>query len=238
VVCGVEALARWAHPEHGLLGPAQFLRVAEEPGLAGEFTARVLQQALRDKAAWTAMGVDWPVTVNVSIRDLERPAFPETVATVLSQHGIDPRGLQIDVTETAVAADSKIVGESVTALAEHGIRIAVGGVGVGHTSVSQLRRLPVTEVKIDRILIKDLARDERDQAIVRSLIELAHGIGLQVTAAGVETAVEADWLTSAGCDYAQGHLYARPAPWPELVRQHTDAVPSTTRPTASTEGTS
>jgi diguanylate cyclase (GGDEF)-like protein len=222
-VCGVEALVRWVHPRRGLLGPAQFLSVVEESGLIGPFTEWVLERALTDRTVWSAMGTDWPVAVNVSVRNLESPGFPAMVAAMLDQHRVDPRWLHIEVTETAIAADATSVVQSVTALAEQGITIAIDDFGTGYTSLSSLRRLPVSEVKIDRTFVRDLEHDDQDKAIVRSIVELAHGIGSRVTAEGVETTFEAEWLTAAGCDFAQGYLFARPAPWTELVRQSNES---------------
>jgi diguanylate cyclase (GGDEF)-like protein len=216
-VLGVEALVRWAHPTRGLLGPGHFLPTVEQSGLIGPLTDRVMRRALADQAAWSAVGVTWPVAINVSARNLESADFPATVAAALAEHGTPPGRLHIEITETAVAADADVAIETVRALAELGVAMSIDDFGTGYTSISQLRHLPIAEVKVDRTFVKDLERDGQDRAIVRSIIELAHGIGAQVTAEGVETAYEADWLTRAGCDQAQGYLFAKPAPWTDLV---------------------
>ncbi len=220
-VRGVEALVRWAHPTRGLLDPRHFLPTIEQSGLIGPLTDRVMRRALADYAAWSAVGVTWTVAVNVSARNLESPGFPDSVAILLAEHDVPASSLHIEITETAVAADTNLATETIQALATLGVAVSIDDFGTGYTSISQLRHLPIAEVKVDRTFIKDLERDGKDRAIVRSIIELAHGIGAQVTAEGVETAFEADWLTRAGCDLAQGYLFAKPAPWTHLVAAHT-----------------
>ncbi len=214
---GVEALVRWAHPSRGMLGPGHFLPTVEQSGLIGPLTDWVLRRALADQAAWSTVGQAWPVAVNVSARNLESPDFPAAVAALLAERDVPPGVLHIEITETAVAADADIATTSVRALAELGVAVSIDDFGTGYTSIAQLRHLPIAEVKIDRTFVKDLERDSQDRAIVRSIIELAHGIGAVVTAEGVENTFEAGWLAEAGCDLAQGYLYAKPAPWTDMV---------------------
>jgi EAL domain-containing protein (putative c-di-GMP-specific phosphodiesterase class I) len=153
---------------------------------------------------------------------LESVTFPISVAELLEELGVGPERLQLELTETALAADTSIAAQVVTSLARRGIGIAIDDFGVGYTGLRQLRGLPVTEIKMDRTFVSGLATRERDRAIVRSLIDLAHSIGCQVTAEGVETVDTARWLTDAGCDYAQGYYFCKPQPWPDLVRGRTD----------------
>jgi len=218
-VSGVEALIRWDHPERGLLQPADFLPAAERSGLINPLTDWVLRRALTDHAGWTAMGMDWPVAVNVSARNLESLAFPASVAAVLSSIGAGPGRLHLEVTETALAVDVRFAARVVAALAHLGIPISVDDFGIGYTSLSQLRTLAVAEVKIDRTFVAGLEHNDADRAIVRSVIGLGHGIGCRVTAEGVETEPIARWLAEAGCDDGQGYFFARPAPWLQLVEQ-------------------
>jgi diguanylate cyclase len=232
-ICGVEALVRWAHPTRGLLGPGQFLPTVEQSGLIGPLTDRVLRRALADHTAWSAVGVAWPVAVNVSARNLESPEFAASVAAFLAEQDVPAGCLHIEITETAVAADANMATTSVRALADLGVEVSIDDFGTGYTSISQLRHLPIAEVKVDRTFVKDLERDGQDRAIVRSIIELAHGIGARVTAEGVETAFEADWLARAGCDLAQGYLYAKPAPWTDLVTAYGKREPEIEKPRAS-----
>ena len=213
----VEALVRWQHPERGLLMPADFLAVAENSDLIDGLTRWVLHRALADYAAWTVAGCDWTVAVNVSARNLTSLAFAEEVAQLLHDVGMPPERLQIEVTETAVAFDADVANQVVRALAALGISIAIDDFGVGYTSLSQLRIVQVSEVKIDRVFVKGLPASEQDGAIVRSVVDLGHSLGCRVTAEGVESREVADWLVAAGCDHAQGYFWLRPAPWPDVA---------------------
>jgi diguanylate cyclase len=186
----------------------------------------VLRQALTDQAAWTVAGQAWPVAVNVSARNLEAAFFPELVTRLLAEYGTPPDRLLLEVTETAMANDVQTAVRAVQELAAHGIGVAVDDFGIGYTSLSQLRTLPVAEVKIDRTFVTDLERDPQSQAVVRSVIELAHGLGCRVTAEGVETAGVRAWLAAESCDSAQGYLFSRPMPWPDLLDRTPSAGPA------------
>jgi diguanylate cyclase (GGDEF)-like protein len=226
-ICGIEALVRWDHPQRGLLPPAEFLPAVEQSSLIDPLTAWVLRRALTDHASWTARGMPWPVAVNVSARNLEVEAFPESVAELLDEFGVPANQLHLEITETALAADAVAAAQAVTALAGQGIAISIDDFGMGYTSLSQLRTLPIAELKIHQSFVMDLGRDERDRAIVRSLIGLAAGLGCRLTAEGVETPAVAIWLAAAGCEYAQGYLFSKPLPYDELLnrfRRHADAA--------------
>jgi diguanylate cyclase (GGDEF)-like protein len=215
--CGMEALVRWQHPRRGLLSPAAFLPEAERSSLIQPLTEWVLRRALDDRAQWRAAGLDLPVSVNVSARNLEAPGFPRQVLTLLEASGTAASDIVIEVTETALASDVAAVAEAVDELAGAGVSISVDDFGMGSTSLSGLRTLPVSELKIDRAFISGLDGSPQDRSIVRAIIALAHGLGLSVTAEGVETSAVQDWLRHAGCDTAQGYHLARPAPWPDLL---------------------
>jgi diguanylate cyclase len=219
-ICGVEALVRWDHPQRGLLSPAEFLPAVEQSSLIDPLTRWVLRRALTDHAAWTALGLPWPVAVNVSARNLEVEVFPGSVAELLAQFGVPANQLHLEITETALAADAVAAAQTVAALAGQGIAISIDDFGEGYTSLSQLRNLPIAELKIHQSFVMDLERDERDRAIVRSLIGLADGLGCRVTAEGVETADAANWLAAAGCECAQGYLFSKPLPYDELVNRY------------------
>lgn len=214
----VEALVRWQHPEHGLLMPLDFLPVAERSELIEPLTIWVLRRALADHTAWTAAGHDWAVAVNVSARNLRSLSFADTVRAILQEAGVPPERLHLEVTETALAFDTEVAGQVVGALARQGISMSIDDFGIGYTSLSQLRTLQVSEVKIDRTFISGLPGNEQDQVIVRSVIGLGHSLGCRVTAEGVESQDVADWLVEAGCDHAQGYLWMRPHPWVELAQ--------------------
>ncbi|MEV6349969.1 EAL domain-containing protein [Actinoplanes sp. NPDC051851] len=215
-VCGVEALVRWQHPQRGLLPPGEFLPAAEHSGLIVPLTEWVLRQALLDQAAWRAEGQDWALSVNVSARNLEAPGFAEHVTALLAEMGTEPRRLILEVTETALAGDAETAVRAVKELGFAGVGISIDDFGTGYTSLSHLRGLPITEIKIDRAFVGDVDRDPQSQAIVRSVIELAHGLGSRVTAEGVETPEIDRWLAEAGCDEGQGYWYGRPVPWRQI----------------------
>jgi diguanylate cyclase len=219
-VCGVEALVRWDHPQRGLLPPAEFLPAVEQSSLIDPFTAWVLRRALTDHASWTALGMPWALTVNVSARNLDGAAFPESVAALLAEFGVLADRLNLEITETTLAADAVAAAEAVVALAAQGIAIALDDFGMGYTSLSQLRTLPIAELKLHRSFVMHLEQDERNRAIVRSVIGLAGGLGCRVTAEGVETPDAAIWLAAAGCDRAQGSLFSKPLPYGELVNRY------------------
>lgn len=236
-IVGVEALVRWEHPERGLLPPAAFLPVAEQSGLIEPLTAWVLNRSLSDHTRWSSV-VPWYVAVNVSAHNLESVTFPTSVVELLEELAVGPDCLQLELTETALAADTSIAAQVVRSLARRGIGIAIDDFGVGYTGLRQLRGLPVAEIKVDRTFVSGLATSERDRAIVQALIDLAHSIGCLVTAEGVETADTARWLAAAGCDYAQGFYFAKPQPWPDLVRERTDIEARISPQSALSEGAS
>ncbi|SHF59320.1 putative bifunctional diguanylate cyclase/phosphodiesterase [Geodermatophilus nigrescens] len=215
---GVEALLRWQHPVRGLIGPGDFLPALEQSGVMGALTGWVLRRALADCAAWTAAGEDWTVSVNVSVRNLETPGFAATVARLAAEAGVAPSRLHLEVTETALPADLAAAAACLAELTAAGFGAALDDFGVGFASLSHLRSLTLTEVKADRAFVTGVDVSAEDAAVVRALVELAHGLGLSVCAEGVETPEVAAWLRAVGCDRAQGWLFSRPRPWPELSR--------------------
>jgi diguanylate cyclase (GGDEF)-like protein len=220
-VSGVEALVRWQHPQRGLLPPAEFLPAAEQSGLIAPLTDWVLRRALADQAAWTAAGHPWPVSVNISARNLEAPGFPLSVRDIAATAGAAPARLTLEVTETAMAGDVGTATDAVRELAAYGIAVSVDDFGIGFTSLSHLRGLPVSEIKIDQTFVGGMPYDQQDRAIVRSIIELGHGVGARVTAEGVETPRVRRWLAEAGCDDAQGYLFSKPVPWTNILDRYT-----------------
>jgi diguanylate cyclase (GGDEF)-like protein len=214
---GVEALLRWQHPDRGLLEPGEFLPAVEQSGIIGPLTEWVLAQALADCADWTAAGCDWTVAVNVSARNLDRPGFAETVLRLAADAGVPPSHLQLEVTETALPGDLGAAAATLAALSAGGVGTALDDFGVGYASLSHLRSLPLTEVKIDRTFVAGVGIDPADGEVVRSLVQLAHGLGLVVCAEGVELAAAARWLQEAGCDRAQGYYFSTPKPWRQLA---------------------
>ncbi len=215
-VTRLEALVRWEHPKRGLLPPAEFVPAVEQSNLVHPFTRWVLARALGDCAAWASLGVPWEVSVNVSIRNLDVD-FPEVVLAQLDASGVERSRLHLEITETALGVDPGGAGTVLERLAAYGVRSALDDFGVGYASLSHLRTLAVDEVKIDRGFVAGVETNEADREVVRSLVALAHGLRLTVTAEGVETQQAADWLSGVGCDAAQGYWYSRPTTWEQLV---------------------
>jgi diguanylate cyclase (GGDEF)-like protein/PAS domain S-box-containing protein len=226
-VRGVEALVRWQHPDQGIVGPDQFIELAEHSGAIVPLGRWVLQAACEQASGWwRELGDESPfVSVNVSPVQLAEPMWVDEVAGVLADTGLPAHRLQLEITEQAVLGDEPVVLDALSELREAGVRIALDDFGTGYSSLAWLRRLPVQGLKIDGSFIDGLrnpAADPTDSSIVRALIELAHALGLEVTAEWVETAVQAQRLAELGCDVGQGRWFgdAGPGEWvPELARR-------------------
>jgi diguanylate cyclase (GGDEF)-like protein/PAS domain S-box-containing protein len=231
----LEALVRWQHPRHGLLLPDQFIPLAEQTGLIKPLSPWVLNAALRQCQGWRAAGLDVLVAVNLSMRNVHDAQLPDTIAELLKTWDLDPRWLTVEITESAVMADPPRAMEILTRLRAMDVRIAIDDFGTGYSSLSYLRRLPVDVLKVDKSFVRDMATNESDATIVRSVIDLGHDLGLRVIAEGVED--EATWhlLAVLGCDGAQGNYLSRPLPPADLFRwmhespwglQQGEAIPS------------
>jgi len=222
-VCAVEALVRWQHPQRGLVPPDAFLPVAEQTGLIEPLTRWVLATALGQIGRWKDAFTGLTMAVNVSARNLGRPDFPDTVAAALAAAGVEPERLVLEITETALMADPEVAADVLTRISATGVRVSVDDFGQGQTSLGYLSRLPLHELKIDKAFVTDLADNPAHAAIVRSVVDLGHNLGLQVVAEGLETHEAVPILTATGCDVAQGYLLARPMPpgdLPEWMAGH------------------
>ena len=211
-VDGVEALVRWRHPERGLVPPDEFVPLAESSGLVELLTARVLDAAVEQLAAWHGQGLQLSVAVNVSVRDLAGGLLVERVTSALLRHGVAACWLQLEVTEGSLFADSTGAATTLRELDELGVALSLDDFGTGYSSLGHLRRLPVQELKIDRSFVQRMGDDPRDRAIVRSVVDLAEGLGMRVVAEGVEDAATWQALRELGCDVAQGWYVCRPQP--------------------------
>ncbi|MFI7487784.1 EAL domain-containing protein [Micromonospora echinaurantiaca] len=216
-VVGVEALLRWRHPRRGMVDPEELIRVAEQSAVMRLLTRRVVDDVVEQLAKWSAAGIGLRAAVNVSVRDLHTGEIADQIADRLARYGVPPQRLQLEITEGALMADPRRVLATIARLHRIGVGIALDDFGTGYSSLQHLRRLPLSEVKVDRSFVLGMAEDADDAAIVRSMIELAGALGLRVVAEGVED--ERTWrmLHAAGCDAAQGWFYARPMPAEELV---------------------
>jgi EAL domain-containing protein (putative c-di-GMP-specific phosphodiesterase class I) len=217
-VVGAEALVRWRHPKRGMVPPDQFIPLAEQGGLIKPLTRWVLDHALSQCEAWTRERPKIPVAVNLSARNLHDPQLVELVASLLASRGVAPELLQLELTESAVMTDPVRAGEILSVLGASGVGISIDDFGTGYTSLAYLRRLPVSELKIDKSFVMGMAHGDEDTAIVRSTNDLGHNLGLSVVAEGVEDESTLDLLGSFGCDAAQGFYMGRPMPPDDLAR--------------------
>jgi len=208
---GVEALVRWEHPTRGLVSPAEFIPIAERTGLIAQIDAWVMEQACRQMCQWQQAGVGLSfVAVNVSSRLFARRELYEQVARVLHETGLDPAFLELEVTESAVMEDPEVALEQMHRLRELGVRLAIDDFGTGYSSLLRLKRLPVQKLKIDQGFVAGLPWDEDDVAIVRVIIALAHSMGMQVHAEGIEQREQAAFLLGQACELGQGYWFGRP----------------------------
>ncbi|MFJ1971689.1 putative bifunctional diguanylate cyclase/phosphodiesterase [Streptomyces sp. NPDC087903] len=211
-VAGLEALVRWVHPERGKVPPDEFIAIAESSGLMPHLTEYVLDTALAQVARWRAQGLFVPVAVNVSPRDVHTPGFAGSVAARLARHGVPAGSLQLEITEHVLLEDPQRAADTLAGLTGHGVKMSLDDFGTGYSSLVHLRRLPVSELKIDRSFVARLAVDTEDAAIVRCTVDLAHSLGLLVVAEGVEDDETWERLRDLGCDAVQGWLVAAAMP--------------------------
>ncbi len=211
-IVGFEVLARWLHPDRGLLMPGQFMEAVEASGQMVEFGGRIVRDALSQLARWRAQGLpfaDCSVSVNVSTRQLIDDAFLTVVAEALAETGIDADSLWLEITETALMHDSKVAAQALRGLRGLGLHLAVDDFGTGYSSLTYLKQFPVEAIKIDRSFVTGLGLEAADTSIVEAVVGLGHSLGLSVVAEGVETPLQLAQLRRLGCDRAQGYLFGR-----------------------------
>ncbi len=238
-VIGVEALLRWKHPHRGVIAPDEFIPLAERSGLIRPLTQWVLSAALDQARAWEQAGFQLSVAVNLSARNLLDAQLPDHLVELLRRTGTPPDRLELEITESTIMVDPARASEVLTRLHHMGISLAIDDFGTGYSSLGYLKRLPVSAVKIDKSFVKNMEADDNDAVIVRSTVELAHNLGLQVIAEGVETSYLWERLAALGCDAAQGYYVSQPMPAEALSRWFVDSpwqvtmVPPTSTPKAA-----
>ncbi|MGH2949014.1 MAG: putative bifunctional diguanylate cyclase/phosphodiesterase [Solirubrobacteraceae bacterium] len=211
-IVGVEALARWRHPRLGLIGPSEFVPIAEQTGLIGPLTTHVLEAALRQVREWSEQGMELTVAVNLSARSFLDAQLASEIPRLLERCGVDAELLELEITESMLMLDPARAKATLDRLDGIGLSLSVDDFGTGYSSLASLKRLPVHGIKIDKSFVIDMPHDPSDGAIVRSTIELAHNLGLRVVAEGVESHEAWERLAELGCDLAQGFHVSRPLP--------------------------
>ena len=215
-VHGVEALVRWNHPVRGLVAPDEFIPLAQQTALIKPLTLYVIDEALRQCRAWLDDGLRLAIAVNLSARNLVDGDLPTQVAGLLERWNIDPCLLELEITESAMLTDPPRTTLILEGLAAMGVRLSIDDFGTGYSSLASLKRMPVSEIKVDRSFVMSMDTDEDDAAIVRCTIDLARNLGLDVVAEGVETELAWNRLKELGCTAAQGYYLSRAVPAPEL----------------------
>jgi diguanylate cyclase (GGDEF)-like protein len=235
-IVGVEALARWKHPQLGVVEPNEFIPVAEQTGLIIPLTLWVLQQSLLQCRAWNRMGIDLSLAINLSMLNLTAPELPEQIAALLKDAAILPDRLELEITESVIMDDPERTLRTLRQIRSLGVRLAIDDFGTGYSSLAHLSRLPVTTIKIDKSFIQEMEAAKDNAVIVRSIIDLAHNLDLTVVAEGVESLAAKEMLVAFGCDEAQGYYFSPPIPALDVHRFFGDSAAPRTRPEIVTKG--
>jgi EAL domain-containing protein (putative c-di-GMP-specific phosphodiesterase class I) len=214
--CGVEALLRWRDPERGIIGPNEFIPIAEESGMIQALGARVLRDACRQVMVWHRQHMMLRLAVNLSVQQLQHDSWLSIVEDALKTSGLPARYLDLEITESVIITHPDKAVATLIRLKQMGVSITVDDFGTGYSSLSYLARLPIQGVKIDQRFVHGLEKNRNDEAITQAIIALSHSLGLRVIAEGVETVAQFEFLKSHGCEEAQGYLISRPLEEPEL----------------------
>jgi diguanylate cyclase len=216
-ICGVEALARWQHPQRGLVGPLDFIPLAEQAGLIEQLTVQVLAMAIEQHRTWRRDGLILPVAVNLSTRCLLDPDLAGTIDSLLRSAQMPPEMLTLEITESALLGDPTQTLAVLKRIRDLGVGVSIDDFGTGYSSMAYLHQMPITELKVDRYFVSQLSVTANNNAIVRAVLDLARNLGLQVVAEGVEDEQTRDELIELGCRTSQGYLYSAPLPPAELT---------------------
>jgi EAL domain-containing protein (putative c-di-GMP-specific phosphodiesterase class I) len=227
---GAEALIRWLHPTKGLVGPNEFIPIAEESGLITPITQWVIDETCRQLSAWCSEGQRMvPVSVNLDAWSLQSGHLATSVASALQANGLPPSAIEFEVTESNLLRDMNQACQTLQSLRDLGIRLAIDDFGTGYSSLTYLKRFPVDVIKIDRSFIKDLPANGNDGALTSAVIAMGHSLEIELVAEGVETWAQVEFLLARGCHLVQGFLFSRPVPAQDfvaLVAQGLNAVPA------------
>jgi EAL domain-containing protein (putative c-di-GMP-specific phosphodiesterase class I)/GGDEF domain-containing protein len=215
---GVEALLRWQHEEMGFIPPDEFIPLAEQTGVIRPLTQWVLQKSLQQCAGFLRQGIRLKMGINLSARNLHEDGLAEQLVTLAAELNVPSEMVVLEVTESAMMSDQDRALQVLTQLHDQGFRISIDDFGTGYSSLAYLKKLPVKEIKIDRSFVMEMIRDKSDLMIVRTTIDMAHNLGLEVVAEGVEDQETLDQLREMGCDIAQGYYMSRPVPVSDLEK--------------------
>ncbi|MCX7891419.1 MAG: EAL domain-containing response regulator [Burkholderiales bacterium] len=216
-IAGAEALARWHHPRRGVVGPGEFIPLAEECGLIDALTWVMLEQSMDELNTWRRAGQDWAVSVNLSLPYLEYNGAADRIAGLAERHGVDPRHVVLEITESLASANLAPVLGNVARLRMKGFGVAIDDYGTGYSSLKQLASIPFTELKVDQTFVHNAKGNRQREAILASSVELARRLQLVSVAEGVETQSDLSVLETLGCDLVQGFLFARPMAAPDFA---------------------
>ena len=210
---GMEALVRWQHPTLGLLYPSEFITLAEESGMIISLGDWVMRTACAQSKAWQDAGLaPMLLSVNMSARQFQHPTFISDVGHILKDTNLDPRWLELELTESSIMKDPEAAIEKLHELKLMGVKVAVDDFGTGYSSLNYLKRFPIDTLKIDKTFVSDVCKDPHDTAIVRAIINLGHALDLTVIAEGVETKEQLQYLSALECDVVQGFLFSKALP--------------------------
>jgi diguanylate cyclase len=227
-ITSVEALVRWQHPERGLLQPEQFLTVAEDSGLILGIGRWLLREACRQMRAWLDAGLSAvPVAVNISPREFRSADFFESVRAALKQTHLDPKILELEITEAVLMQNASSTSSALAELKAIGVRLAVDDFGTGYSSLSYLTRFPIDALKLDQSFVRNIYVNKNDAIVARTIITMGQSLKLTVIAEGVETKEQLAFLQAAGCDEAQGYYFSRPVPAEQFAKLLEAGVPAT-----------
>lgn len=212
VLYGAEALVRWLHPKHGFISPDEFIPMAERTRMIKLLTVWVLKEAFQQCAKWRKQSLDLTISVNLSAKDLHDPDLPDLISGVAVSTGIKPEWIILEITESSIMTDPELTLEVLERLHKMGYQLSIDDYGTGYSSLAYLKKMPLTELKIDRSFVQDILSSENDDVIVKATINLAHNLGFHVTAEGVESLEIMNKLKTYGCDITQGFYFSKPIP--------------------------
>ncbi len=224
-ISGAEALVRWNHPRHGLLSPDQFVPLMERTRMIQSLTQWVMKEGMTQSAQWEKEGLQICVSINLSAKDLNNPELPDLIAGLKGRTEVNPECMLLEITESSIMTNPETALEIINRIDQMGFHFSIDDYGTGYSSLSYLKRMPLKELKIDRSFVEDILTDESDAVIVNATINLAHNLGLQVTAEGVSDIEVLKQLKREGCDVVQGYLIGKPMP----AEQFCDWLRSKTR---------